>query len=83
MPHSGLGMHESFKGLDKVKHLGPSSIGTDTLRRTAVALCEAPERLFEVEAFYRGAGVEQHLVAYYRHLCGAALAPSPCRRARR
>ncbi len=60
------------KGLRSAVHLGPSSIGTDTLAKTAVALAGDDQRLQEVEVFYRGAGVEPHLIEYYRTRCGLA-----------
>ncbi len=96
------------KGLPAAKHLGPSSVGTDTLARTAAALAPqkprlrrglrpcpsspgadapAPEfetaagissHLADVEAFLRGAGVEQHLIEHYRGRCGAAAGLAPC-----
>ncbi len=68
----------AVKGLSSVKHLGPSSVATDTLARTAAGLPAAGERLRQVEAFYRGAGVEEHLIAYYRHRCGGARGLAPC-----
>lgn len=44
-------------GLDTLRHERPSSIGVDTLERTAVGLHTAPERRGEVIAFLRAAGV--------------------------
>ncbi len=66
------------KGLSSVKHLGPSSVATDTLARTAAGLDEDDPRRREVEDFYRGAGGERHLVEYYRHRCGGARGLKPC-----
>ncbi len=71
------------KGLARVKHLGPSSVGTDTLARTAGGLrrdrrAARPDRLLEVEALYRGAGVEQHLIEHFRQRCGVAPGLAPC-----
>ncbi len=66
------------KGLTAVRHLGPSSVGTDTLDRTAQTLRRDRHRLPDVEAFYRGAGVDQHLVEHYRHRCGVAPGLAPC-----
>ncbi len=72
------------EGLPSVEHLGPSSVGTDTLARTAAGLRRdrkgppPADRLPEVEALYRGAGLEPHLIEYYRHRCGVAPGLAPC-----
>ncbi len=66
------------KGLSCAQHHGPSSIGTDTLAKTAAALAAVEGRLVEIETFYRDAGVEQHLVEYYRHRLGVAPGLAPC-----
>ena len=68
----------TVKGLQSVRHLGPSSIATDTMSRTAAGLSSDSPRLREVESLYRGAGVEEHLIAYYRHRCGGARGLKPC-----
>ncbi len=66
------------RGLSAVEHLGPSSVGTDTLARTAAALRHDRRQLPEVEALYHGAGVEQYLIEYYRTHCGVAPGLQPC-----
>ena len=58
------------RGLADVKYFGPSTIGTSTLERTAAGLAKDASRHGEIEAFYRGAGVEEHLIEHYRSRIG-------------
>ncbi len=59
------------KGLRAVEHEGPSSVGTDTLERTLAAASKDAKRLQDVEAFFRGAGVREHLFSHLRSRAGA------------
>ena len=54
-----------IQGLTKVRHKGPSEIATSTLERTAVALAKDASRRGEVEAFLRGAGVPESIMAAF------------------
>ncbi len=58
------------EGLQNVEHLGPSAIATSTLERTAAGLAEDPSRHGEIEAFLRGAGLENHWIDYFRSRIG-------------
>jgi len=58
------------RGLEGVEHWGPSAIGHDTLEETAEGLGCHHSRRAEVEAFYRGAGVPEHLIEHYRARIG-------------
>ncbi len=51
----------SVKGLESVRHLGPSSIGIDTIYRSKGSI---------PEAFLRGAGVPDDFITYMRSLVG-------------
>ncbi len=51
-------------GLDTVRHLGPSTIGIDTIYRSKGKI---------PEAFLRGAGVPDNFIEYMHSLTGAAL----------
>ena len=53
-------------GLDAVIHRGPSAIGTSTLERTALGLSNNDSHRGEIETFYRAAGVEEHVIEYFR-----------------
>ncbi len=57
-------------GLNDVQHHGRSTIGTDTLLRTALGIAKAPTRLGEIEAFLRGAGVPENFVDFFRSQIG-------------
>ncbi len=59
-------------GLRAVRPEGPSSVGTDTLERTLAAVAGDAKRLQDVEAFFRGAGVPEHLIAHYRSRAGVS-----------
>ena len=52
----------TVKGLSTVQHIFASDISIDVLERTAQDLGRDPARQGEIEAFYRGAGVEDHLI---------------------
>jgi len=54
----------TVKGLDTVRHIGPSTIGIDTVYRSKGNI---PER------FLRGAGVPEDMIAYARSLRGRAI----------
>ena len=58
------------RGLATVQHAEPSSIGIDTLERTATGLSRRPARRDEVEAFLRGAGVRESYLEIFRHRIG-------------
>ncbi len=60
------------RGLREVEHEGPSSVGTDTLERTLAAVGSDGKRLRDVEAFFRGAGVAEHLIAHFRSRAGTS-----------
>ncbi len=53
------------RGLDTIHHLSPSSIGLDTLERTARALQDRGPRRDKVEAFYRRAGVTERILQLF------------------
>ena len=65
----GVDLSEA-EGLADVVHRGPSTIGADTLERTAAGLSEDPSRQGEVEAFLRGAGVQEDLLDSWRMQIG-------------
>ena len=54
------------RGLADTLHELSSHIGTDTLEHTAVGLRREPSRRVEVEAFYRGAGVQEDVIEFFR-----------------
>ncbi len=54
------------QGLEAVRHDQASSIGVDTLERTAVGLSRDPARREEVEIFLRGAGVREDYLELFR-----------------
>jgi len=54
------------RGLQAVCHDQASSIGIDTLERTAVGLARDPARQAEVEAFLRGVGVREDYLDLFR-----------------
>ncbi len=53
-------------GVGDVEHAEPSSVGIDTLERTASGLARDPARQEEVEAFLRGAGVRESYLETFR-----------------
>jgi uncharacterized protein YjbI with pentapeptide repeats len=57
-------------GIENVEHWAPSSVGTDTLELTAQSLASDPSRQGAVEAFLRGAGLQEHTIAFFRSLIG-------------
>lgn len=57
-------------GLAEVVHMAPTSIDTRVFELTAKGLANDPSRQTEVELFYRGAGVPEHLIEYYRTRIG-------------
>ncbi len=61
------------EGLADVKHVAPSSIGTDSLEMMAASLSGDPSRQAEVEAFLRGAGIQENLLAWWRAQIGQPL----------
>jgi uncharacterized protein YjbI with pentapeptide repeats len=66
------------KGLESVKHIRPSSIGTDALEQTAAGVSHAPSRQGIVEAFLRGAGVGENMVRYFRSRIGKPIEFCSC-----
>ncbi len=54
------------KGLGEIWHHGRSSIGTSTLERTAEGIARDGTRQRQIEAFFQGAGVEDHWIDYFR-----------------
>lgn len=58
------------KGLDSVRHWIPSAIDARTLEETAKGLSSYPQHRNEIEKFYRGTGVSEHLIEYYRSRIG-------------
>src|ERR1017187_4208945 len=59
----------TVKGLETVIHLGPSTIGIDTLYRSQGKI---------PDSFLRGAGVPENLITYMKSLTGAAFDFSSC-----
>ena len=57
-------------GLEIVSHDGPSNIATNTLELTAAGLLKDTSRQGAIETFYRGAGVAEHIIKYYRTRIG-------------
>ncbi|MEJ2169501.1 MAG: toll/interleukin-1 receptor domain-containing protein, partial [Desulfobacterales bacterium] len=57
------------RGLDEVKHFGPSTIGIDTIYRSKGNI---------PEEFLRGAGVPQHFISYAGHLNAKAFKYNGC-----
>lgn len=57
------------KGLEKVKHFGPSTIGIDTIYRSEGKI---------PEEFLRGAGVPEHFISYTGYLNAKAFAFNSC-----
>jgi hypothetical protein len=57
-------------GLAEVVHVAPTSIDARVFDLTAEGLANDPFRQSEVEQFYRGAGVPEHLIEYYRSRIG-------------
>src|ERR1700722_20243635 len=56
-------------GLDEVKHLGPSTLGIDTIYRSNGKI---------TEAFLRGAGVPDNFITFARSLVGKAIESYSC-----
>jgi uncharacterized protein YjbI with pentapeptide repeats len=56
------------KGLGEMVHLGPSSIATTTLMRTAEGLGDDVARRAQVEVFLRGCGVEDQWLRQFHSL---------------
>lgn len=56
--------------LETIEHSGRSGIATSTLQQTAAGLADSASRQGEIEAFLRGAGIEDHWVEYFRSLIG-------------
>lgn len=56
--------------LDAVAHLAPSSVDTETLELTATGVSRNPLSQTTINTFYRGAGVPEHLITYYRTRVG-------------
>ncbi len=54
------------EGLGSVRHNGPSHIATSTLEQTAAGLAKDATQQGAIEVFYRGAGVGEHLIEYFR-----------------
>jgi uncharacterized protein YjbI with pentapeptide repeats len=52
-------------GLETVHHLGPSSIGLDTLETTARSVLEPASRREKIETFYRCAGVAERVLQLF------------------
>jgi hypothetical protein len=59
-------------------HLGPSSIATTTLMRTAEGLGRDAVRRAQVEAFLRGCGVEDHWLRQFAALISEPVEFHPC-----
>jgi uncharacterized protein YjbI with pentapeptide repeats len=57
------------RGLNEVKHFGPSTIGIDTIYRSKGNI---------PEAFLRGAGVPEHFISYASHLNAKAFEYNGC-----
>ena len=66
------------KGLGEMVHLGPSSIATTTLMRTAEGLGGDAVRRAQIEAFLRGCGVEDHWLRQFASLISEPAELHPC-----
>jgi len=60
-------------GIDSIKHEGPSTIGTDTLERSAAALSKASADQYAVEVFLALAGVSNDYIDFFRSRVGQAI----------
>lgn len=68
----------AVNGLETVQHLGPSSVGLDTLERTARSVLGLdPARREKVETFYRCAGVMERILQLF-HADAAGPEYHPC-----
>lgn len=67
---SGVDLSE-VNGALEVMHLDRSEITSSAFELTSAGLSEH-SRLTEIESFYRGAGVPEHLIEYYRSRIGKA-----------
>lgn len=56
--------------LDGAEYLGPCYVGLDTLRNTAAGLARNPVNQGPVETFFRGCGLTEGDIAYFRSLIG-------------
>ena len=56
--------------LDNIKHIVSSSVGVDTLQRTAEGLSKNPSNQGAVEAFFRGCGVSDDQIDLFRSWIG-------------
>ena len=59
--------------LDGAEYLGPCFVGLDTLRITAARLARNPKNQGPVEAFFRGCGLSEDDIAYFRSLIGKSI----------
>lgn len=66
------------KGLAEMIHLGPSSIATTTLMRTAEGLGDDPARRAQIEVFLRGCGVEDQWLRQFESLINEPAEFHPC-----
>jgi uncharacterized protein YjbI with pentapeptide repeats len=66
------------KGLAEMIHLGPSSIATTTLMRTAEGLGDDAARRAQIEVFLRGCGVEDQWLRQFESLIGEPAEFHPC-----
>jgi hypothetical protein len=58
------------RGIEDITHYAPSLVDTVTLERTAQGLENNPSRQGAVETFLRGAGLQEHTIAFFISLIG-------------
>lgn len=58
------------EGLERVLHHTSSAVSTQCLVYSAMGIASAPERQGPVESFFRGCGLDEHAIAYFRSLIG-------------
>ena len=56
--------------LNSVEHIYPSSVDLATIELTAAGLAKNPSNQAAVEAFFRGCGLEEHAITYFRSRVG-------------
>ena len=59
--------------LSNALHHGSSAVSQETLQLTAASLARHQGNHGEVETFFKGCGVEQHLIEYFRSMIGKPL----------
>jgi uncharacterized protein YjbI with pentapeptide repeats len=60
---------------DGTTHIGPTEIGLNTLTATAAGLATNPMIQLPLERFFRGCGIEEHSIDYFRALVDSPVKP--------